>query len=434
MSLLHLLTACLLAARLASGFDGCLSDGFRQTSAAIRCGDTCVSDTCMCGGEEITWKSGKWCCNSAHCDYKRDSNGKTSVMHGRTSATCAGTVLPLTQGCNNGCNHYPGNYTARDWRNNKRAYVAGCKNKTVCLPEHEVCQGRAICDDGSDLQWCRAEERREDVCRVSWTTRCGMSNPGQCVDAKKSHDGHYQCLDRSDQSPFKQITTQNATTRSKLTTNIKNCTENYAKNGFACSGFIPHYGTNCLPWSRWCDIAYGSFVCEELGGHTTTDPELCSDTQFWADQPCGAKNWVRCSGRKNWQCVRPGRDTCEDNSDKISPVMDGTCDKDQFMCMKTINSTKTMSCLDPALRCDQHPQCDAGEDEDDCSEEYKEKGYISEQDTFKCQSKQHNDASQTATVWTWASPCDNVVECWNGEDENNCDSGRIGYYIVGNVQ
>jgi hypothetical protein len=101
--------------------------------------------------------------------------------------------------------------------------------------------------------------------------------------------------------------------------------------------------------------------------------------------------------------------------------------------MKTINNIKTMSCLHPALRCDEHPQCDAGEDEKDCREDYIAKGYISEQDTYKCQSKQHNDHSQTATVWTWATACDDVAECWNGEDEKNCDSGSIGFIIVGTV-
>ena len=437
MAVVHLLAGLLLAAHLASGDDGCPREGLHQAGLyAFRCGDTCIGGTCTCGGEEINRGSGKWCCNSQPCDYKRGSDGKISVRldqyrSTKTDATCVGMVLPLTVACNGSCNAYPANQTTRDQRS-FRAHVGACSDSNICVPEHEVCQGRALCEDDSDLIWCRAEERKKEVCRNLGAARCSMALPGQCVETEKIKVGHYQCLDRSDQTPFKQSLKLENKMETELTTNIKSCTTN-GGNGLTCSGAVSSFGKNCFPQQGWCLF---DRVCEELGGRTTADPELCNNTKFWASQPCFDKDWIRCSGRQNHQCIRPsiGKPKCKDNSDNISPAGNGPCDKDQVKCMKTINNIKQMYCLHPSLKCDQHPQCDEGEDEVDCRQDYLDKGFMSDKDTFRCQSKHHNDDSQTARVLIWSTPCNNKEECWNGEDEENCGSGWVGYLIIGAVQ
>ena len=42
-----------------------------------------------------------------------------------------------------------------------------------------------------------------------------------------------------------------------------------------------------------------------------------------------------------------------------------------------------MAFFETLSRCDMHPQCDQGEDEENCEKEYKEKGYIDKTHAFK---------------------------------------------------
>ena len=81
-----------------------------------------------------------------------------------------------------------------------------------------------------------------------------------------------------------------------------------------------------------------------------------------------------------------------------------------------------VKCLSELSVCDTHPQCLEGEDEENCEEEYKRKGFAKDTATFKCQSPHHNDDSSTPTVFIWAVRCDGVSECWRGVDEVDCQT------------
>jgi hypothetical protein len=90
-------------------------------------------------------------------------------------------------------------------------------------------------------------------------------------------------------------------------------------------------------------------------------------------------------------------------------------------------------CLEPSLRCDMHPQCDEGEDEDDCLAEYRRRGFLDSSATMRCESPHHNSESGTPTVTIWATPCDGREECFQGRDERGCDIGWIAYLLLGRI-
>jgi hypothetical protein len=88
-------------------------------------------------------------------------------------------------------------------------------------------------------------------------------------------------------------------------------------------------------------------------------------------------------------------------------------------------------CLDPVLRCDMHPQCDKGEDEENCYVEYRRRGYLDSSATMKCKSPHHNSGNTTVTIW--AAPCDGREECFQGRDERGCDTGLLVYILLGGI-
>ena len=89
----------------------------------------------------------------------------------------------------------------------------------------------------------------------------------------------------------------------------------------------------------------------------------------------------------------------------------------------------TRVCLHPTLRCDQHPQCDGGEDEEGCEEEYRRRGYLPPTANFECSSPHHNEQNPPR-VKIWATRCDLVPECYGGVDED-CDIQLLVLCLIG---
>ena len=110
-----------------------------------------------------------------------------------------------------------------------------------------------------------------------------------------------------------------------------------------------------------------------------------------------------------------GYEDCIDLSNVLHPSLGSMCNTTEFRCIK--NGAHV--CLNPHLRCDQHPQCDGGEDEEGCEEEYRQRGYMSSLATYECLSPHHNKESPPG-VKIWATRCDLVLECYGGVDED-CD-------------
>ena len=87
--------------------------------------------------------------------------------------------------------------------------------------------------------------------------------------------------------------------------------------------------------------------------------------------------------------------------------------------------------LHPTLRCDQHPQCDGGEDEEGCEEEYRRRRYMPPTANFECWSPVHNEKTPPR-VKVWATRCDLVPECYGGVDED-CDIQFLVLCLIGGL-
>ena len=100
------------------------------------------------------------------------------------------------------------------------------------------------------------------------------------------------------------------------------------------------------------------------------------------------------------------------------------------------------NCFHNGSLCDMHPQCDpaegsdTAEDEHNCDEEYRKKGLIPKQASFRCQSPQHNEETvknktSLGVVWLRAAPNDGKSECWMGEDEIERSTEWVSYFLPG---
>ena len=415
--------------------DGCIIGNWR-------CGDKCIHrvHTCECvdpltGGRNFSESDQVWCCPSEPCEDRE--MGWSEVGAG---ASCTGTTIPLTQSCNGSCNFYPDDYT----RSSVRSHMPDmCSD--VCMEEVEVCKGGGRC--GEEREWCRSEEMRNKTCPWSNTNffydRCIGDMPGQCIDPGDFSDGDtMQCSDRSDEDPFQEAAPPIDTSL------LQKCNSSYSgRPGLKCGE-----EEDCIRIDKWCR-GYQT-PCPALGvNRTISDDELCGNYTFWSDVECDSGH-SRCSGRNSGQCV-PG--LC-DEGNLVSCCIDGsnhypslntcstiTCTVNFTLCLnytlddwnKGCNEEVEYSevrCLSELSMCDTHPQCQSGEDELNCEEEYRKKGYFTDTAMFKCQSPHHNDGSSAATVYIWATRCDGNSECWMGLDESDCQVGmKITLVILGKV-
>ena len=151
-------------------------------------------------------------------------------------------------------------------------------------------------------------------------------------------------------------------------------------------------------------------------GLTTNDARLCSNFTFWSQISCD-EGRHRCSGDRSGQCAYRDGD-CEDSSDTYVPSNSSDC---AVRC-EVKNVTK---CLTSGTRCDLHPSCDGGEDEEDCEALYRQRGLISESALYSCQSPHYNDGGHTSNVSILSTRCNNVPECYLGEDELNCHNDHL---------
>ena len=75
-------------------------------------------------------------------------------------------------------------------------------------------------------------------------------------------------------------------------------------------------------------------------------------------------------------------------------------------------------------KCDRHPQCEDGEDERGCEEEYIRKGFFKKTETFRCNLTYTFPNFPTSPNWTLythrAFRCDGDPTCPYGEDEEDC--------------
>ena len=399
-----------------------------KLTKCLKCGDTCSTGDCHCGGEKILrGKEGNWCCSSGNCTIGEKKRGNMN-----RDSTCPGKTVSITEMCNGECNDLTKDRIAlRD------TSAIQCRDKKQCVKEVQhgtsvLCKGRALCADGSDLQWCKKRERLEEECPAGiLNTRCNtnVGLPGQCVRKEKIGDGNFDCLDRSDERPYARHINSNPAIN---LTKLKTC-QNGRHPGLTCSGLREQ----CLVLDGWCQN-FHKYSCIELGwvdpstgswvgGLTTNNKELCSNTAFWAQHVC-PEGRTRCTGSWAGQCVKSDcegdcRGACHDKSDLHHPASEKPCDLiTEFQCKK--NNIET--CLDISLKCNTFPECDDGSEEQDCREAFPVTA------TYQCESIHNNkDIFGTIPVKIWATPCNQVKECHQGLDEKFCNIDIYFYISVG---
>ena len=96
---------------------------------------------------------------------------------------------------------------------------------------------------------------------------------------------------------------------------------------------------DCLVYVKWCTDRV-VIKCTELGGRTTVDRAVCSNTTYWLKHPCTYSNYEgkRCDSEYIGQCYYPDTDhwfiskTCRERSHDIQPN-NGSCPPTYFSCL-----------------------------------------------------------------------------------------------------
>ena len=397
------------------------------------CGDTCLSpwkkyDKCFCGGVKVLYDSLVWCCHSGPCEVT--SLGMQEWGDHIKNVSCPGTVQSLDTTCHGVCNK------ETDGFKTIRSRLLCDKKK--CVKDNNMCAGRQLCEDETDLKLCENEEFRATPCPDTQTWRCNLRFPGQCVQKELKDDETFHCLDRSDEKPFK-----NQNTRKLLAPPLEKCSDNFNNKGFICKGRSTLFF--CEDRTHWCSERHNR-VCRNLGDRRMTDMDICNNHTFWSQQTCPEGTYP-CTGRNNGQCAGSDLSTCNDKSDQIfsigqpcnMSINDGT---DRLNCTGSClrlgfpngacsnpeypRCAKDMKCYEPSLRCDLHPTCSDAEDEKDCLQTYKKRNFIPAEAFFPCMSPHYPN-----TVEILAVRCNSVSECYQGLDEKDCKEELVEPEVLG---
>ena len=245
-----------------AAYDGC------DVYLDILCGDKCAPQDkyCQCGNNtnklQQYFDYDDWCCLPP---------GESCSDAGGNISCPAGTKQLLTQPCQGNCNHWPD-----DPYNARRSYL---------------------------------------LCDAAVNNSSGTG--GHCLLEKYFGDGEkYECLDRTDEKPFKLQEKEGKKTN--FSRQLFPCNVGFGP-GLNCSGFPGQ----CLPYYLWCH-PYRQYSC--LSDLSSQDPELCADYTYWAGHNCTHPvlgDGKRCGGDHTGRCVYPqaeyegARRVCPDSSDSV---------------------------------------------------------------------------------------------------------------------
>ncbi len=412
------------------------------------CGDVCLENyqPCDCGDQRITegWSYGikEYCCAPA-----------SACTRTQTGANCSsGEVLDWDSPvpCNATGRCFNDVLTSQNLHWTYSKYT--CPDK--CIDWREMCLGVSFC--AGDEEACGPQLRcpASDFRPVTSITKYNMSTiPVRyyCYrdrDFKKiQNNGSYELIDRADEDlPVSSVISAKSI---NYTAAMAPCT--YSGNAdFICNEY-------CKSPYEWCNAKYERIYCSD-SGVWMSDPVLCSHPTFWRDRSCNLFLYaefypgLRCTGAIK-HCYYPQgipqrnyHTTCRDKSDRVFQVGEPCPDTPDNICWESCdmpgpgcsacgkNTTyfrcpQSQQCIHPSLKCDSHPQCLMGEDENlkECLKQY-QKNYgiienegtkythkISQYATFRCPRKFYPNLE------TFAIACDKNPECLNNEDEKDCN-------------
>ena len=208
--------------------------------------------------------------------------------------------------------------------------------------------------------------------------------------------------------------------------------------GLRCRGTHQH----CYqPWYTLDDGDSGRMpeTCSDKSDQIFQIGLTCRDHQqlninFHSNQFCSDKEDVKsysrskliCTNSTHWvsQQSQSKKDphSCQASCSSPGPDCAACTNQDYFNC------TESGLCVHPDLVCDGHPQCPGGEDEnlEKCHSKYILSKIVKPFASYKCKSLFYEKMEMYAT------PCNNVIECFDGSDESHCrQDKRMTYILIG---
>ena len=96
--------------------------------------------------------------------------------------------------------------------------------------------------------------------------------------------------------------------------------------------------------------------------------------------------------------MSPGYQKCLDGSSEIKEAEDGHCDGEEVMCTaRDGRFAGKKICVEKKFQCDNFLQCEDGQDEEQCEEEYKKKGTFKKDHHFICRKLYMNISNETGS-------------------------------------
>ena len=198
--------------------------------------------------------------------------------------------------------------------------------------------------------------------------------------------------------------------------------------GSRCSGTIQQC---ILPWYSWRpNIIQRSVVwdedyqtCEDHSAQVWPLNSACPNSSHYLEKLKNFYPGENYSSVAHYTDYKLAEDphNCWDSCSSPGPNCCACTNKKYFKC------EKSGVCVHPDLRCDGHPQCQHGEDEDVniCLDIWVKNKLVSAAASLKCNS------SRYPHIYTVSVPCDGVQECEERLDEANCSEQSFANNFLG---
>ena len=193
--------------------------------------------------------------------------------------------------------------------------------------------------------------------------------------------------------------------------------------GVRCNGSLMQM---IYPWYKWFDgmpdvrlkqqcedksdqVFNLETPCPDLNHYLSIQNQIwCSENISKDEEICtNPKSWIEKNGIK----ISDDPHNCQASCNETGPNCISCRNESYFSCYQS------GQCIHPDLKCDGHPQCLGGEDEEYemCKGNYLTKHIVEPFATFKCNSTVY------PIIYTIATACNDIHECLDDADESLCD-------------
>ena len=200
-----------------------------------------------------------------------------------------------------------------------------------------------------------------------------------------------------------------------------------------------NFGLRCKGKNMECVFPWYTYYTGEIWGSYLTQCPDKSDQVFYSSLTCRQHLQIAidyhsetfCSQNSYLQyeiiCTNKSKWLSEQDKALSDPhSCQESCSKPDSDCLACTNQDyfqcpKSGQCVHPDLVCDGHPQCSKGEDEDlqMCHQMYVRKQILEPYASYKCRHKIY-----PSTMYVYATPRNNITECFDGSDEPNTNGGQ----------